>query len=31
VDRNVEAPLPARAQIGLADVVFLQFEAAGAE
>ena len=31
VDRNVEAPLPARAQIGLADVVFLQFEAAPAE
>jgi hypothetical protein len=31
VDRNVEAPLPARAQIGLADVIFLEFEAAGAE
>jgi hypothetical protein len=31
VDRNVEAPLPARAQIGLADVVFLEFEAAGTE
>ena len=31
VDRNVEAPLPPRAQIGLADVVFLQFEAAGSE
>jgi hypothetical protein len=31
VDRNVEAPLPPRAEIGLADVVFLQFEAAGSE
>jgi hypothetical protein len=31
VDRNVEAPLPPRAQIGLADVFFLQFEAAGSE
>ncbi|MDX2151732.1 MAG: FHA domain-containing protein [Bryobacteraceae bacterium] len=27
VDRNVEAPLPARARIGLADVYFLEFEA----
>ncbi len=28
-DRNVEAPLPAEARIGLADVVFLEFRAAG--
>ena len=26
IDRNVEAPLPARAKAGLADVFFLEFE-----
>ena len=28
-DRNVEVPLPARARIGLADTVFVDFEAGG--
>lgn len=31
MDRNVEVPLPAQARIGLADVFFIEFEAAQSE
>ncbi|HBY58541.1 MAG TPA: hypothetical protein DEH78_01885 [Solibacterales bacterium] len=31
VDRNIESPLPPRARVGLAEVVFFDFEAAGTE